>query len=320
MTYIFTDVEKKVVTAEIRRRLKRSERSEILRVSSKTVDLARIDHIFSDADGTIVRDGAVAFDQDKVELLRRLHEAGVGVTVVTGKPYAEVAKLRGSLPEDIPLSFICEKGAYLAIFDEGAIEREFILSTPELEQQVAELKERFFAEFAPYVTEKYGVHFALSGSGTHRSLLGIDQFASPPPDDYLDRIGDAREVLKVTDKQKIAAVEAEIAAFVASIHPEWRVVHMGGANTEIAPGPIEKDKGIERTSEYHEARQVMVLGDSWNDHAMLKLSSAHPDKASAGLVVFRETAIPLANDADFVTIGMANTNPILEAILDARHN
>lgn len=319
MAYRLTRVKRPDVEREAKKRFANPSQEEILHVDNKPVDFTKIDHIFADADGTIVDDGATKFSEKKIKLFRALSERGIALTVVTGKPLAEVRKLQSSLRSEVPIQFLCEKGAYLAVFDETGEHKKFILSSAELEASVAHLKQLFFDEFAPQMTKKHGVHFGLSGSGMHTSVLGVDMFASPPPENYLDLIGEVREALKITDPKRISAIEQEITSYIHSIRPEWNVVHIGGANTEIAPPAIEKDKGIMSTDAYHLARHALVLGDSWNDRAMLAMSHTYPAKISAGLVVFRETALPLANEVDFVMFGMANSDPIFEALIDARN-
>ena len=320
MAYFFTSVDSTNAPTAAAERLASLPPDEILLIGDKTISLDQIDHIFTDADGTIVTDGATAFSPQKISFLRDLSKARVGVTLVTGKPYDEVRQLRDSLPDDVPLEVLCEKGAYLAKFEDGEEERELILSSLELEDEVATLKQHFFETIAPDLTARHGVYFGLSGSGKHRSVLGIDFFAAKPPANYLELIGEQRDALKITDSNVIQCVEDEIAARVRSLHPDWRVVHLGGSNTEIAPGPIEKDLAIQKTADYHDARQVLILGDSRNDQSMFRLSRSHADKVTAGLVVARESALPLIDDVDLVVFGGANTDPILQAVIDARNN
>lgn len=282
--------------------------------------LAQVDHIFSDADGTITGEGAEEFTPDKIELIEQLTRLGVGITIVTGKPLAEVAPLRKTMPADLPISFICEKGAYDVHFDKSGAWREFILSSAEQEQAVAELRSKF-AAFSQQLINQYGSNrlgFGWGGSGEHKSVLSIDIFAGPPPKNYLALRGADREVLKLKDPVLLNHVEHAITAWVKELQPGWRVVHIGNANTEITPGGIGKSEAIIESAEFADARKVLLLGDSFNDHAMFTLRDKFSSKVLTGLVLHRAASLPLVEQADFVTFGMANSNPILQAVIHAR--
>lgn len=283
-------------------------------------ELSLVDHVFSDADGTIVVDGTTSFSTEKIELFRQLQSRGIGITVVTGKPLTEVAGLQASLPADVSLNFLCEKGAYLASFDKNGAHKKYVLSSAALETEVAALKRLVFTELAPKLEHKYGVYCGLSGSGAHTSVLGIDLFSERPPENYLELIGEARDRIKLQDQAAINQCEQAIADFVRERHPDWRVVHMGNANTEIAPGPIEKNEAIKRTHEFQKARRVLVLGDSNNDRAMFALNSEAQSKTLAHLVVSRPASGGLIDLVDSATLGMAHADPILAALIDARAN
>ena len=281
--------------------------------------LAQVDHIFADADGTIVNEGTEAFLPDKIELIQQLARLGVGITIVTGKPLAEVVPLRQSLPNEVPINFICEKGAYDVHFDTTGAWREFILSSAEQEQSVAELREQF-TDFGKQLVNKYGsdkLGFGWGGSGEHKSALSIDLFAGKPPKDYLTLRGGERNALKLKDASLIEQVEQAITNWAQEQRPDWRIVHLGNANIEITPAGIGKSEAIIESAEFGAARKVLILGDSFNDRGMFNLRRKFTARTLNSLVIHRKTSLPLVDLADFVTFGMANGNPILQATLAA---
>lgn len=62
----------------------------------------------------------------------------------------------------------------------------------------------------------------------------------------------------------------------------------------------------------------MVLGDTENDRAMFRLRNTYSDKVVAGLVYHRQQAVALLDDVDVASVGMANADPILAAVLAIR--
>ena len=284
--------------------------------------LSQVDHIFADADGTIVDEGTEAFLPDKIELFKQLAKFSIGITVVTGKPLAEAAPLRQSLPAEVPLNIICEKGAYDVHFDTTGAWREFILSSAEQEQTVAELREKFM-DFSKQLIATYGsdkLGFGWGGSGEHKSALSIDLFAGQPPKDYLKLRGKDRDAIKLQDPTLIQKVEKDIADWAHQHQPAWRVIHVGNANTEINPGTISKSEAIVESAEFGAARKVLLLGDSPLDKEMFSLRDKFTGKAITGLVLHRKASLPLVDMADFVAFGMANCNPILQAVIDNKSN
>jgi hydroxymethylpyrimidine pyrophosphatase-like HAD family hydrolase len=281
------------------------------------------DCVFADADGTLLDEGAVSVSPDYLAYIRDLAERGVTVVVVTGKPLAEVSKIYDHMPTDIPLQFLCEKGAYsVARRPGGGYDKTFVLSSEAEETAVAELRQQFFDQKVAEITEStragdgsQQVWFGLSGSGGHKSIFSLDIYGSEPPANYLEMLGTERAQFKLEDNELLARVEHELEDFVAGHHPDWRVVHMGNGNTEIAPGGVEKDMAIIRTAEFQDARIVQVWGDTVNDLAMFRLRQQHPDKVVAGLVIHREKAKNLLTEVDMVTFGMANTAPYFQLLL-----
>lgn len=284
--------------------------------------LSQVDHIFTDADGTIVQEGAEQFLPDKIDCITKITQCGIGVTVVTGKPIAEAAPLRQTLPPNVPISFICEKGAYSVHFDQTGAWREFILSSAEQEASVADLREQF-NDFSKQLVKEHGAHvlgFGWGGSGEHKSALSIDIFSGAPPKGYLALRGAKRDAIKLKDPVLLAQVEQAITDWAHKNRPGWRVVHLGNANTEITPEGTSKSEAIIESSEFGAARSVLLLGDSLNDREMFSLRKTFNGKAHTGLVLHRTASLPLVDNADFVTFGMANCNPLLHAVIHAHQS
>lgn len=321
--YEYIAVKRSEASASAERILDHDDRLALLAIDLTRPDatdaLSQVDHIFTDADGTIVEDGHEAFTKDKVELLTAIAQLGIGITVITGKPLAEAVPLRQSLPASVPINFICEKGAYNVHFDTQGAWREFLLSSAEQEESVSKLREAFLT-FKQQLIQKYGndnLGIGWGGSGEHKSALSIDLFAGEPPVNYLALRGAKRDAIKLTFEPLVVQVEHDIAAWVQQQRPGWRVVHVGNANTEISPSEIGKKEAIIESAEFGDARKVLLLGDSPLDKSMLSLHDQFNGKALTGLVLHRKASLPLVDMADFVTFGMANSNPILQATIDA---
>lgn len=273
--------------------------------------LARVDHIFTDADGTLVSEGAEMIDQQVAALVKELAEKGIGTTVVTGKPLAEVEPILKAAPA---LEFICEKGAYTVRQGPLGIQKEYLLSSAALEHEI----QQFRAKFELYLgtlAKKYNVGFGWAGSGAHTSMISVDVFAAAPPENYLQLRGPERDALKLHDINLQRQVESEVVAWLQTEKPSWRIVNLGNGNTEIAPPGIEKSHAIEASPAFKTARAVLIMGDSKNDEAMFNVKSTRPDKVINGLVLHRKAGLLLLPHADFVTFGMANCAPLLAATL-----
>lgn len=279
-----------------------------------------VDCIFTDADGTVVEEGLTTFPATYSEYVQQLADLGITTTMVTGKPYAEISKLVESLPAGSPLRIIYEKGAYYLEPDkDGVMHKRYLLSSPELEASVLDLR-RLFLENKKAIEDKYQdvdgaplITLGWSGSGQHQSVLGIDIFAGVPPADYLQIVGPAREDLKVKDLDVLANVEVDLQKFVDTFRPGWRLVHLGNGNSEIAPDLIEKDIAIMQMDEFKNANSVLVWGDSGNDKKMFELNRL--PKVHSGLVLHRKNSISLVNSVDFVSFGMANAKPFFDLLL-----
>lgn len=277
---------------------------------------ARINHVFSDADGTILPEGLHAMPSVYVHLLHELTKVSIQTTIITGKPLAEVAPIFKAAGNDAPFDVICEKGAYIAsITDSNEVKIDHLLSSVELEKEVLEARIAWEEFTFTTQTKSRPYYFGWSGSGQHRSLISIDIFTEQPPKDYLMMTGQIRDTIKLKNKELLKIAETEIEEFFKSIQPEWRIVHLGNANTDITPHLIEKDIALESSMSFQNAKGVLLLGDTNNDRAMFSLKNRSP-KVTAGQVLYRQGNIPLIESSDAVTIGMANCLPYLRLLLE----
>jgi HAD superfamily hydrolase (TIGR01484 family) len=282
-----------------------------------------VDCIFTDADGTVVEEGHPTFPPIYAEYVQKLADVGVKTILITGKPHTEIMKLVDTLPADLPLSIMYEKGSYFLEADEnGDMQKHYLLSSPELEADVLALRNTLLAEKSE-IENKYldtqgmpRVTIGWSGAGAHESLLSLDIMNGTPPENYTELIGTPREAMKLQDPELLAQVEADLQAFVDKHRPGWRLVHIGNSNSEIAPGPIEKDIAIERMEEFQKAKGVLVWGDSNNDLKMFNMRQ-NP-KVHAALVLHRERSLGLVDEVDFVSFGMANAKPFFELLLSLK--
>ncbi len=282
--------------------------------------LESVDVIVTDADGTLLDEGYTTVRDEYVDRITELHYQGVRTAILTGKPFEEARAIIDSSKKPFEVTIVCEKGAYSVEIDEhGEAHKSYLLSSPELEQTVREVREAFIAHL-PQLVDTYRradgtprVGFGWSGSGQHTSVISVDIFDGQPPDDYLDLVGEARDALKLRDPELLDQVQQVLEQFFHSHVPDARVVHLGNGNTEFAPGSIEKDNAIEQSPFFATAHGVLCLGDSFNDMAMFKLAQRH-EHTYAGLIVYREASLALAPEVDFVTTGMANIAPYLQLV------
>ena len=156
------------------------------------------------------------------------------------------------------------------------------------------------------------------GQGTHQSMLSIDVLGGTPPDDYLQKTGLERDALKVKDAALLGDVAVAVKQFVGEHTNGWNFVDLGNANFEIAPGPIEKDAAIRTLQSRRGSEGILVLGDSANDKAMFRLRHDKEMQVTAGLVLHRAASLPLVDEVDCVSFGMANAGPHLNLLYTAR--
>ncbi len=279
-----------------------------------------IDTVYSDADGTLVPEGAISFPETVVEHIGRLASVGVRTLLVTGKPLSEVSGLADSLPKGHAIDFIFEKGAYiLERNSDGSRRISPLLVSDEDTLAVQALKE-LFVESKSAIENQFAARMTLGwgGHGTHQSMLSIDVLRGTPPKDYLQKTGPERDALKVKDAALLRDVSVAVAQFVREYTNGWNFVDLGNANFEIAPGPIEKDTAI-RTLECRRGSEAMlILGDSANDNAMFGLRQHEKMQVTTGLVLHRQASLPLVDKVDCVSFGMANASPHMNLLYAAR--
>src|SRR6185312_13849076 len=231
---------------------------------SITRSLQRIDTIFSDLDGTLIYEGASAFSPILISYVRRLQDAGMRITFVSGRPYYEIMPLMNTLPSGLTIGVLYEKGAYQLLPEkDGAYAQKILLGSHGVEQLVAHVRGQFLV-WQRSIEEKYNAHnlwFGWAGSGTQKSVLSIDVFAGHTPKDYASFMGSERDALKLKDVSLLKRIEQELAAFVHLSCSGWQLVNLGNGNFEIAPPGLEKDKAIQQTPEFKHAKGVLVLGD-----------------------------------------------------------
>lgn len=282
--------------------------------------LAHIDTIYSDVDGTVVSEGATALPKRMIDCMRHLAEAGICLTLVSGKPYEEVVPLLEQLPLDLAVPMLYEKGAYLLErAANGSLQQSYVCGSKRLEAELTDVRQQFLA-FQQQLQRTYsqengrqGISFGWAGTGTHRSLLSIDIFAGSRPEAYQSLVGVDRDDYKLHDPRLLAAIITDIETFIASHLPGWHVVNLGNANIEISPASVEKDLAIKQTATFQRAQGVLVLGDSGNDQAMFALHGL--PKVLAGLVLHDISEASLMADVDFITFGMANPYPLFDALV-----
>lgn len=296
----------------------------LIRNPNETNMYTGIDTVFSDADGTVVEEGATRFSDDMIKAIGNLAHVGVGLVIVTGKPFTEARGLAESLPPSLSAQFIIEKGAYVIERNrDGSISRRNLLTTDDLTHAVSELKGTFLEKKTAIESQfkdavPGGVFLGRGGQGTHESIMSVDVLHGNAPDDYLSTSGKERDAIKVTNQDLLVSIEQQMLAFVETHAPGWRCVNLGNGNFEISPGIIEKDLAIQTLHAYRGSQGALLLGDSNNDEAMLSLRQIDEHPRRAGLVLHRLAALSLVPHVDTISFGMANAYPHLSHLYALR--
>ena len=294
-------------------------------------ELSRVTRVYMDIDGTAVREGETTFDAATIEVFRRANAAGIELCVgPTGKPFAEALPLWRSLPPDVLVDVIIEKGAYrLHRLPNGEMEKRYLLASPQDEAAVATLRRAFYPD--PSVAEdssigaklerEFGVVIVPAGSGKHEAVLSFDVLKGGSSRDFESFSNAQRRELKVANAHLLERVLERFTQLVAEANIEGlngpRIVHLGNGNIELAPASVEKHLAIKADLAARPSTMSAVVGDSKNDEPMLRLSRDREDVHGC-LVLHRETAAPLIALVDTVVTGEANVAAFIERILASK--
>jgi HAD superfamily hydrolase (TIGR01484 family) len=251
--------------------------------------------IATDLDGTLLRsDGTVSERTRRV--LRRVHEAGVEVTLVSAraprwlKPVAEGLSLGAGYA-------ICSNGA--VVYDFG---REAAILRYTLTSDVAARLVEALRRAAP------GVAFACEReSATFREPHYVPLWPTPGMDDRLDALMFVTEPVSKLIVQHPHLSQDELYTLVVGICDEATATISGEVLVEISAAGITKAYALAALCEEIgiDAKAVLAFGDMPNDIPMLEwaghgiaVENAHPD------VIAVADEITAACDADGVAIAL----------------
>ncbi|MCB0331300.1 MAG: HAD hydrolase family protein [Bdellovibrionales bacterium] len=296
--------------------------------ATTTKALRQIRRVYMDIDGTAVPEGATSFSDETIESFRRATRAGIELTVgPTGKPFEEAAPLWESLPTDIPVDVIIEKGAYRMHRDEqGSMTKVYLLASPEEEQAIAQLKAKFYPtagmpSIGGKLEEEFGIVIVPAGSGAHQAVLSFDVLKVGSGRDFQNWSLHERNEKKVTDQALLALVEDRFRELVSKANiaalDKARIIHLGNGNIELAPEKVEKHLAIRQDILDRGEDAIAVVGDSGNDRPMLELAG-QGGSISGCLILHREKAIELAPLVDFIVTGEAQVGVFLDQIVQAK--
>lgn len=280
--------------------------------------LEQIDTLYLDLDGTSLEQGATEFPPGFCDKLRLLHRAGVNVIAVTGKPETEIRALMNTVPGDIPLSFIFERGGYRIERASGESKpaKRLLLANAFTEETAATLKkEILLGETKQSLERRHGIRIVPAGDGRHQSLISIDILRADAPEKYEE---EPRFDLKVQDRDLLEAVRMNIVAFLRGAAPHWELTDLGNANFELHHRDQTKENGIVSTAEFQSSTGMrMVVDDSANGRGMLRMKHEHP-RMMSGVVYNRHTAPEIVELADVAVAGEATVDVLLQQIIDAK--
>lgn len=273
-----------------------------------------IRHIIADADGTILEVGGTEIRPSQLRKIRMLAEQGVQTVILTGKSLQEAMAMFENVDASIPLSVLCEKGAYRIVRGpKNSIKHSYHLSSRDVEKQASRLSRIVEAEQAS-IESKYQIRMVPAGDGQHESLLSIDIMRMNLPDDYADR---ERSVFKITDRTVVHSVKEHLRSLLDQHDfDDWKITDLGNGNIEIHPSFLSKSAAVERELADTD-EPALLLGDSGNDRDMFTEAVKRPHTYT-GLVYHAHTPDDLADHADFGTSRVAMGERYFSSILHAR--
>ncbi len=300
-----------------------------------------VTHACFDVDGTITREGFTNLPEDTIEAFRLLQSVGVEITVgPTGKPLKEIEPLLNSIPSDVKVGVIYEKGSFR--LDETGVPQLLLMSEDE-RVAMNELSALFYGDkrdlngefgFTPIarrIKEQFGVEIVPAGSGEHTNL-SFDVLQGGSRIDWWNFTNEDRKALKLSAKNHqslFESIEGELRLQIGRCIDQhskrvpqlntirnFRYVDLGQGNIEITAPSVEKDRAVEAYIVGAPNARVVVVGDSKNDMAMLALN--RNANVHSCLVLHGPQAKALVPLVDSVVFGEANAARVIYEIVTAK--
>lgn len=270
--------------------------------------LTNVDDVFCDLDDTLLLSGTNELGTEVCDEIRALNNREKTVYFVTGKPLEEIQRVINSVPPDLKIKIMLEKGAYYIETGPGASrEPVLLLTTQRIVEGIAKLRHDFFSELVPKLQTKYPIEIGFAGMGTHRSILSIDIYKPGLPGNYLQLTGKERDELKIPGEELRTKIFDEICGWYrrwahAYGAPEFAnpvAIDLNNANFEFTAHEIEKDIAIATARRKTGNRVAAYLGDSRNDAKAFALSTTDP---SIRACLVCNAATPLDELLPFATL------------------
>lgn len=237
--------------------------------------------IASDMDGTILRDGAQTLTPRIFPILEKLKEKGILFIAASGRQYANLRRLMGSLAEEV--DYICENGAFAVhkgeIIYKASMDRKLgqalmadILSVPDCEVQLSGVDTAYIQPKRPAYAEH--LKYVLKNNITEVN----DIFSTS--EDYIKISayvhGDKTEEYMEQFKKRWGSRFT-----LASTCPHWIDFIPPGIHKGHAMKALMDTLGVS-------GAQVMAFGDNYNDLELLAcagesyaVSTAKPEVIAA---------------------------------------
>ena len=218
--------------------------------------------VFSDLDGTILRDGAQEVPEGLFPLIRGLREKGILFAAASGRQYANMRRMLEPVADDI--IFVCENGAMAVWKDEILYQEAFPTD--------------LCRDIYRAAMEKDRTEFLYSGPAHHFIFPKAQEIVTMMRDvvknDFLcaDSLDDVNEVcVKSAVFEPGGASDENLKYWQDRFGDRCEVATSGNQWIDFIPFGINKGLGVQRICEHFEAAPAMCMafGDELNDVDML---------------------------------------------------
>ena len=218
--------------------------------------------VFSDLDGTILRDGAQEVPERLFPLIRGLREKGILFAAASGRQYANMRRMLEPVAEDI--IFVCENGAMAVWKDKVLYQEAFPMD--------------LCRDIYRAAMEKDETEFLYSGPRHHfifpKAQGIVTMMRDVVKNDYLcaDSLEDVKEeCVKAAVFEPGGASDENLKYWQERFGDRCEVATSGNQWIDFIPFGINKGLGVERICEHFGVSPAMCMafGDELNDVDML---------------------------------------------------
>lgn len=219
--------------------------------------------VASDFDGTILKDGAQAVDEDYFPLIRGLKEQGISFIAASGRQYGNLRRLLAPVADEI--CYICENGALIArggeVLYQSEIDRQLAMTLAADMEKVKEARCVISCADASCVTASDPEFVKLLRDRVKNSVAvfeSLDQVRNP--------------VIKMALYWKDGIPQEEEAWFRKKYGTCLNVVDGGGGWLDFTNRGTDKGNALRYLAKVQgfDLKNVLTFGDSGNDIGMLQ--------------------------------------------------